>query len=236
MTVGATFLIWRRRWVLTTALLAGALVLTATAGSWLPRTYQSAASVILLASRADSRPNGGNPYLSFSPSLTLTADAVSRELMAPGIVQALAADGFGDPYTVALAPYTTTTTGSVLLVTVTGSDPAAVQQTLHGVLGQISSSLLRLQGRVRAGNRIHALTLSASQQPSLSLSQSARPFVALIVVEFLLALGIPVLVDGRAARRRLRQAGPPRPSGHRETAAPLAYDPPTLAEHRGPLV
>src|SRR6266567_3596071 len=93
--------IWRARWILTSVLLILAMAGAAEAAAKMPRYYQSASSVVLLASRAASVQNGGNPFLSFSPSLTLTADAVSRELMAPGTARQLAAQGFTASYTVA---------------------------------------------------------------------------------------------------------------------------------------
>ena len=114
--------IWRARWILTSVLIILAMVGAAEAAAKMPRYYQSASSVVLLASRAASKQNGGNPFLSFGPSLTLTADAVSRELMAPETVRQLAAQGFTASYTVAVPPYTTSTTGSVLLVTVAGTE------------------------------------------------------------------------------------------------------------------
>src|SRR5580658_3609182 len=120
--------IWRARWILTSVLLILALAGAAEAGAKVPRYYQSTSSVVLLASPAASTQNGGNPFLSFSPSLTLTADAVSRELMSPGTASQLAAQGFTASYTVALPSYTTSTTGSVLLVTVTGADAARSEE------------------------------------------------------------------------------------------------------------
>ena len=83
MYLSESFRIWRKRRYLTAALLVLALAGSGAALSTLPRTYQANSSVILLASRTAASPYGGNPYLSFSPSLTLAADAVSRELMGP---------------------------------------------------------------------------------------------------------------------------------------------------------
>src|ERR1700747_2091543 len=105
--------IWRARWILTSVLLILGGVGAAGAAAKIPRYYQSASSVVLLASHAASVQNGGNPFLSFGPSLTLTADAVSRELMAPATVRQWAASGFAASYTVAQPAYTTSTTGSV---------------------------------------------------------------------------------------------------------------------------
>src|ERR1700689_2155136 len=166
--------IWRARWILTSVLLILAIVGAAGAAAKIPRSYQSSSTVLLLASRAASASNGGNPFLSFSPSLTLTADAVSRELMAPGTGRQLAAQGFTAPSTVVLPSYPTPTTGSVLLVTVTGSDAAGVQRTLQAVTARIGTQLAQLQQGVPARGQVHADTLSFTPQAAPSISQTAR--------------------------------------------------------------
>ncbi len=213
----------RRRWTLTGALLLLTLIGTVIALGAVPRTYQSQSSVVLLASRSVSRLNGGNPYLSFSPSLTLAADVVTRELMAPGSVRYLASRGFTDSYTVALAPYTTSTTGSVLLISVTGTDQAGVQRTLRGVTADIRTRLARLQSSVSRENRIQTVTLAMTRNASLSVSQTARPFAVLIGLGLMLAFGVPWLLDARNAARRLRpEAGPGLTVPH--PADPVAVD------------
>jgi hypothetical protein len=215
--------IWRRWWIVTIMLLLLALVGISAMLTGM-RTYQSSSSVVLLASRSAARPNGGNPYLSFSPSLTLTADAVSREVMAPGTLQELTAQGFLPSYTVALAPYTTNTTGSVLLVTVTGKDMIAVERTLHAVTSEVSAKLLQLQSqnRVKPHDRVRAATLSYTPQATLSVSQTARPVVAAAALGLLLALGFPVVADGAFARRRLRRKAAVLPRNGPDPAGPLA--------------
>jgi hypothetical protein len=196
--------IWRAQWILTSVLVILAMAGAAGAAAKIPRYYQSASSVILLASRAASVQNGGNPFLSFSPSLTLTADAVSREVMAPGTVRRLAARGFTASYTVALPSYTTSTTGSVLLVTVTGTDAARVQRTLQAVTAQIGTQLAQLQRGVPASGQVRADTLSLTPQAALSTSQTARPLVVVGALLLVICLGTPIVVDGLATRRQLR--------------------------------
>ena len=196
--------IWRARWILTSVLLILAIVGAAGAAAKIPRSYQSSSTVLLLASRAASASNGGNPFLSFSPSLTLTADAVSRELMAPGTVRQLAAQGFTATYAVALPTYTTSTTGSVLLVTVTGSDAAGVQRTLQAVTAQISTQLAHLQHGIPPRSQVRADTLSITPRATLSISQTARPLTAVVALLLVICLGTPIVVDGLVTRRRLR--------------------------------
>jgi hypothetical protein len=204
-------------------LLILAMAGAAGAAAKMPRYYQSASSVVLLASPAASRQNGGNPFLSFSPSLTLTADAVSRELMAPGTVGQLAARGFTASYTVALPPYTTSTTGSVLLVTVTGTDAAGVESTLQAVTAQIGTQLAQLQHGIPVRRRVRADTLSFAPQATLSISQTARPLVVVVALLLVVCLGMPIAVDGLVTRRQLRER--PTPPDY-----PAAPDYPALSE------
>jgi hypothetical protein len=226
MYLGESGNIWRRRWILTTVMLMLAAFVTAAAAAWLPRSYQAQSSVVLLAPRSVTKAAGGNPYLSFSPSLTLTADVLSRELMSPVVVRKLAKEGATATYTVALPSYTTATTGSVLLVTVSGGGKASVETTLTTVTRDIGRELAGLQRRVRPADRIQVTTLAVASQPTLSLSLSARPLVAVALPVFLLALWVPIAVDGSAARRRLRrQAARAAAAAHLNTGPQLPVRP-----------
>lgn len=208
----------RTHWLLTGALLLLTLIGAVAMVIKLPRTYQSESSVVLLASRTASEPNGNNPYLSFSPSLTLTADIVSRELMAPTTAQNLAANGFPDSYAVTLATYAANTTGSVLLVAVTGTDKASVERTLYGVTNEISASLTKLQAADPAKNRIRAVTLSMTRRATISVSDTARPMAVVVGLGLALSVGIPWIVDIQIAKRVIRRkaepaAAPPQEAG-----------------------
>jgi hypothetical protein len=235
--------IWRRHWILTAVLLILASAGTAEAAARLPRSYQAESSVVLLASRSAAKLNGGNPYLSFSSSLTLTGDILSRALMAPGTAQDLAAHGFRNLYTVALAPSTTTTTGSVLLITVIGSNRAAIEHTLNGVTTELSVKLSQLQSSIKRYDRIRAATLSVTPRPTLSVTTTARPLVGVVALGLLVAFGIPVLVDGQITQRRSRKSAHPvsvsgaayrSASGHHPVADPRTGDWPPVRNGSNP--
>lgn len=197
---------WRRQWILTAILLLLVLAGTAVAVARMPRTYQAEGSVVLLASRSVAKSTGDNPYLSFSGSLTLTADVLSRELMAPGAVSELAAHGFRDPYTVEVATYTTATTGSVLTATVTGSDRMGVERDLGGVMSKIQASLASLQSGVAPHNRIRIATIAKNQWATLSVSQTARPLTVVAAGGLLLVVGLPWIADAQITRLQARRA------------------------------
>lgn len=226
---------WRGRWILTAVLLLLALLGCAAAADRLPRTYQSESSVVLVASRAVAKQSGGNnPYLSFSPSLTLSADVLIQELMAPSTVSTLASHGDDDPYTVTLTPETIQTTGSVIDISVTGNQAASVQRTLLAVIAEAHTRLDTLQAGLSPYRRIRMVTLSISSAPSLSVSQTARPLVILATVALAAAFGIPWLLDAQITRRRIRRMPHPEPG-----ASPNGYlgDPRILVEaapHRLP--
>jgi hypothetical protein len=198
--------VWRRRAALTAGLVLLALASFAAALALFPATYQSQASVVLLASQAASRQAGGNPYLGFTPALSLTADVVSRALMGPATVRQLASEGYTDSYTVAEPSYTTTATGSVLLITVSGTDPASVERTLHGVVGELDFTLVQMQRNIWPKHRITVSTLASSPQATLQTSATIRPIATTLVLGLIAALGLPVFIDGVIRRRKVRHA------------------------------
>ncbi len=208
MNFGEMLIIWRRRRGLTAALSLLALAAVAAAVVVLPRDYQAQASVVVLPSPSLARLNGGNPYLSFSSSITQTADIVSRIVMSPRTATRLAARGYTDSYAVGVDP--DPAAGSVIDIQVSGHDQASLESALHAVTGQVAAALASLQGALRPSYRMRVITLASAPRAKLVLSHSARPVIVLAVAGLLFALGVPVLADARVSRPRIpRQAGPP---------------------------
>jgi hypothetical protein len=214
MNLAEMLRIWRRRRILTALALLAALAGCALAVTHLPRAYQAKCTVILVPSPRASRALGeGNPYLSFTESLSTAADVMATELTAPATVRLLAARGFTESYT-AVPESTTTQTvaasGSVLpgpfvLVTVNGSNPQAVERTLYGVTAMIRSTVRAMQAGLSRNNRIVVSILSFSPQAALSVSLTARSMGLVIGLLIVLALAAPLLVDAQIARRRRRR-------------------------------
>jgi len=194
--------ILRKRWILTCAMLVVVFVALVGAGLKLPRTYQAQSAVVLLASKNSTKTSGDNPYLSFFPSLTLTADVLRRVEMGSSASNALAAEGHTAKYTVTDAP---DTSGPVLLVAVTGSTRATVEGTLVAVTNDLSNQLSQLQNGVTPPNRIRLETLSVTAVPSLSLSKMARPLAVVVIFGLLFTLAVPLIVDSRSNRRRAKK-------------------------------
>lgn len=208
--IGGSAHVWRKHWILFTILLVLAAIVSAGAVLKLPRTYQAQASVVLLSPQSISSQEGGNPYLNFTPSLTLTGDVLSRVVTGPVVVNSLAAEGYTASYSVALAPDTTVTTGSVLLITVTGGARANVERTLHAVMSETGRELAQLQQHVKAVNRIGIETISASPEATISISHTARTMAEAMAPVWLLALVIPILAERYSARRYLPEPAAPR--------------------------
>ena len=192
--------IWRGRWILTGGLLLLALLGAGVAMEFLPRTYQSSASVVLLDSRSGSDVTGGNPYLNFSASLTLTADAVSRQVMDPQTANSLATHGYLGAYTVAMPTYSSSTVGSVLLITVTSNAPGGVVHTLNGVIGAVRTTLAKLQAGVRPVNRIQLSVLAPAVSPTLDGTHTVRSVALVGGFGLVVALGVPWMLDAQVRR------------------------------------
>jgi hypothetical protein len=198
--------IWRGRWILTGGLLLLTLVGVGVAMVFLPRTYQASASVVLLDSRNGSEATGGNPYLNFNASLTLTADAISRQVMDPQTASSLASHGFLGSYTVGMPTYSTSTTGSVLLITVTSNAGGGVQHTLNGVIAAVRTSLATLQSGVRPADRIQLTVLVPAAGPSIDSAHTVRSIAIVAGFGLIVALGVPWMLDAQV-RRHLAAGG-----------------------------
>jgi hypothetical protein len=198
--------IWRGRWILTGGLLLLTLVGVGVAIVFLPRTYQASASVVLLDSRNGSEATGGNPYLNFNASLTLTADAISRQVMDPQTASSLATHGFLGSYTVEMPTYSTSTTGSVLLITVTSNAGGGVQHTLNGVIAAVRTSLATLQSGVRPADRIQLTVLVPAAGPSIDSAHTVRSIAIVAGFGLIVALGAPWMLDAQV-RRHLAAGG-----------------------------
>jgi hypothetical protein len=205
MDLMASLRILRMRWILTSTLLLLTLVATGAAAYVWPRSYLADATTVLLASKNSAKLAGGNPYLVFNSSLTLTADVVRREVGDPRTGLSLTSRGYTASYTVVAAP---DTSGPVLLITVTGKSKANVESTLHAVADEVGTKLSTLQAGITPDNQITDLILSMSPTATLSLSKMARPLVVILGFGLALTFFIPQIVDAQASRRRARRRNP----------------------------
>lgn len=205
--------IWRGRWILTALALLIALAASSFAVVKLPRIYQADSTVVLVPSVRTSKALGqGNPYLSFSNSLSTTADVVATEVTAPQSEQKLAAKGFTAQYTVVSESTTgqavasgTVLPGPFVAVSVKGNNRSSVEHTLYGVTVAIGNALSGMQSGMARNNRISVSTISYAQQATLSMSMTGRSLLLIIGLLLICALCVPVIVDAQITRRRLRR-------------------------------
>ncbi len=209
--------IWRGRWILTVTLLVVAGIGVGIASVFLPRTYQANASIVLLTSRSQSGTTGGNPYLNFSSSLTLAADAVSRQVMDPQTANSLAAHGFTGSYTVEMPTYSTSVVGSVLVIAVTGGGAANVEHTLNGVISAVRTSLAALQAGVRADNRIQVTVLAPASGATVNITHTVRSLAIVAGLGLVIAFGVPWVIDAQVSRQMTGGTG--HPGGNEDTWA-----------------
>jgi len=121
--------------------------------------------------------------------------------MDPQTAGSLASRGFTGSYTVAMPTYSTSTVGSVLLITVTGSASGTVEHTLTGVIGAVRQSLGTLQSGVRADNRIRLTVLAPAASPTVNSTHTVRSLAIVAGFGLVIALGLPWLIDAQVTRQ-----------------------------------
>lgn len=170
----------RKRWYVTMPIVLITICLAAVANAVLPTTYQSECSISLLNSPdvAAEAPNNGNPFLSFSQALTVTADFLGRRLASDESAKALKARGLTGTYGVKLAD---NAMGPFLTLTVTGDDPAQVEKSI-AVLNTFTAEQLKTmqaEQKAPAGSQIASTVIVPPQAPQAQ-TKSKLQYVALI--------------------------------------------------------
>jgi len=192
----------RRRWILVIVLLLPTLFAAAAVAAQ-PGPYQAESEVAMVPSKQSAKLTGGNPFLSFSGSILVTTDLVRREVVAPQAAQRLAARGFPSSYQVVDDP---DPSAPVLDITVTGSSPSLVLQTLGAVNGAVKSTLAAVQANVKPADEMTSIVLSTDSQATLDVAHKARRVLAVLGAGLAIAIVLPLFVDAIGARRR-RDAG-----------------------------
>ncbi|MFB7665464.1 chain length determinant protein [Kitasatospora sp. NPDC056138] len=172
----------RKRWYVTLPIVLITMALSAVANAVLPTTYQSQCSISLLNSPdvAAQAPNNGNPFLSFSQALTVTADFLGRRLASDDSAKALKDRGLTGEYSVKLAD---NAMGPFLTLTVTGSDPVQVKKSIVVLNGYAAEQLKAIQTEQKApaGSQIASTVIIPPQAPQAQ-TKSKLQSVALIAM------------------------------------------------------
>ncbi|GAA5081965.1 hypothetical protein HNP84_009674 [Thermocatellispora tengchongensis] len=216
-----------RRWPITVAFLV--LTLGGTLGAFIaiPWQYESQATMVFLSSRQNAKPVGGNPWLAFDTSLTITAEVVARGMSDKITVDALKARGFTAEYTVGLNQESR---GPLMDIVATSGDPQQAQKTLDALVALSYSRLRELQRKssILPDATISMTPVIATKQAEIAPEPKIRMLIIVFAGGMLLTLGVPLFVETLAqkrARERVSTAVPgPVPAA---PAAPLV---PPLAE------
>jgi hypothetical protein len=198
-----------RRWL--SAALCGLIMIGLGAGVVLvPWTSRGEASVVFLSSRLVSKQSGGNPYLVFAASLTVTAEVVGRRLMDDETVQAMRRQGYTASYVVEIAP---DSAGPVLSITVTSTDPKATEATLTALEAAVNSQLDTLQNGIPPDARVTAKVVSSTTRPLRVSRPKIQLLGEILIAGLALSAGLLLLLQALADRRRppTERAAPPQP-------------------------
>lgn len=201
-----------RRWYITFPGIV--LAIAAAVGAWtvVPVEYERTATQFLLPGEA-SMPENSNPFL-YLGGLSYATDVVVRALGSENVMNEIAEKYPGVEVEVARDA---TTSGPVVLTTVTASDDQLAGQVLDEIVGKTEGVLADLQDieAIAADNRISVVNLTVDDLGQLQQRNRLVATVGVgvgIAVLFVVTAG---LVDGLARQRR-RRAGEEDPADERE--------------------
>jgi hypothetical protein len=214
-----------KRWWLTLPLFALTLIGVASAAVVLPWSYEAKADMVFLASSYQAKQAGGNPWLVFDGSLTVTAEVVGRELMDDQTMAAIRNQGLTSTYLIGVAP---NSAGPVLDVDVKGNDSADTAATLNALMKLIPQKLDQIQAEhgVAAPARIRLNVVSASPHPDLKSTSKVRTLAVLAFGGLVATVAVPLFVESISARRTggRRSEPQPRPGSGQGRGAPPARE------------
>ncbi|MFC7381581.1 YveK family protein [Sphaerisporangium rhizosphaerae] len=190
-----------RRWPVTVALLAVTIIATVGALMAIPWQYESKATVVFLSSRKGSQPVGGNPWLAFDASLTITAEVISRGMSDERTLQMLKDEGKTAEFTVGLAQ---DSRGPLLDITATGPDPKVAQATMEtlATLSQQRLTEMQQKSAILPDATIRAELVTSSDKAELTPEKKIRLLVIIFAGGMLVTIGVPLFLESLAQKRR----------------------------------
>ncbi|MCT9931972.1 hypothetical protein N5079_17360 [Planotetraspora sp. A-T 1434] len=189
-----------RRWTITVPLLLLTIGAVTAAYFVLPWTYESSGTIVFLTSKQIADKNtGGNPYLSFDGSLSITAELVGRAVNDELTAQKLAEQGLTGEYETQIPP---DSRAPLLKVTVTDSDPRIAQATMEAIIKRIPSTLNDLQKTNTSISQVRQSVLTKSTAPDRKATSKIRSLVGILAVGMLLTAGVPLVTESVKNPRR----------------------------------
>ena len=166
-----------------------------------PAQYETKAEILLLPPQTTTGA-GGNPYLSLG-GLQSTADVVARSVMAADVVASVRAGRGSDRFVVETDR---TTSGPLLLVTVTDPDRQLALRTLSLVVAAVPQTLSDLQATsdVKPSFRITSEVITSQKEPLAGHKSQVRAAIVALAAGLVGSLGAVSLTDSLISRRRRR--------------------------------
>ncbi|MFC6079690.1 YveK family protein [Sphaerisporangium aureirubrum] len=201
-----------KRWPVTVALLVATIAATFGAMTAIPWQYESKATVVFLSSRKGAQPVGGNPWLAFDGSLTITAEVIARGMSDERTLQKLKDQGNTAEFTVGLAQ---DSRGPLLDITATAPDPKVAQATMEALATLSAQRLNEMQQKssILPDATIRAELVTSTDKAELTPEKKIRMLLIIFAGGCLLTLGIPLFLESQAQKRR-RQSQPDQPPTH----------------------
>jgi capsular polysaccharide biosynthesis protein len=192
--------LWRRWYVVVPGILLAA-ALAVSVWFMIPPGHERSSTQLLIPG-AQSMPEGANPYLflgGLSPAADVIVRAVGSENAANEVVEAY-------PGTEIEISRDTTTSGPVILITVTAASDDAAEEVLGLLIERTASVLDELQATedIVESNRVTLLPLTVDSQSVLDQRNRFIAVAATGLAGAALTLFIAALIDGRSMQRRRR--------------------------------
>jgi hypothetical protein len=172
-----------------------------------PTKYQSQAQLTMLNSEAVTNQLGdlGNPYLSFSQTLSADVDLLTRLLVSDASARQLAAEGVTDSYTAAFA---NNALGPFMLLTVTGKTKAHVSSSIDTLVAFAQQSWYSLQRASNAPQKtiIRLDVITQPSNPTPVKKTKLELVVGVAVGAIIISLILVTVVDNRRGKRRYQEA------------------------------
>ncbi|MBO2454975.1 hypothetical protein J4573_48365 [Actinomadura barringtoniae] len=208
-----------RRWWLTVPLLLLALIGTGYIAVATPWTYKAKATGVLLASPVQAKQAGGNPWLVFDSSLTVTAEVLGREMMDEKTAQDLKTQGLTSTYMVGVAP---DSAGPVLAIEVTGTDASDTKKTLDSLIAMVPQKLTHLQAQesVSPKAQIKMNLISSSPKAARASTDKLRLIVMVLFLGLVITVAVPLFAEVLSERRKRGRSDLDGPGRRGVTARP----------------
>lgn len=198
--------LWRRKG-LTFTLLLLTLMGTISAGVILPWTYKASVTETLINSKKSSQAIGdGNPYLSYDAAMVALASVLTFKLMNSQNSLALENQGDTASFQAQVLSEDPEDEEPFIQISVSGSNKAAVAQTLQGTAASLNTLLAQLQAGIPNPERASLQVIAELSTPVRSTGAKLKPLVGFLGVGLVLTFLVPQAVEGSARRRRKSRA------------------------------